>query len=100
MDEKLYRQDSSILSDCSGSSASGNPPRLTLQRPLPGLRVQTACQSRRVREDNLTCFVDRGEGGQEPRPKGILTLTQLAHTFRRGGKGSGRSGRQVAILRP
>jgi predicted RecB family nuclease len=64
------------------------PPRLLLNDHCPQCEFRRRCHEQAVREDNLTLL--RGVGEKEVKAlarKGILTLTQLAHTFRPRRKG-------------
>jgi predicted RecB family nuclease len=66
----------------------GGPPRLLLNDHCPQCEFRARCQQQAVREDSLSLL--RGVGEKEVRAlarKGILTLTQLAHTFRPRRKG-------------
>jgi predicted RecB family nuclease len=66
----------------------GEPPRLVLNDHCPVCEFRQRCHEQAVREDNLSLL--RGLGEKEVRGyarKGILTLTQLAHTFRPRRKG-------------
>jgi predicted RecB family nuclease len=61
----------------------GEPPRLLLNQHCPQCEFRTRCHEQAVREDNLSLL--RGVGEKEVKAlasKGILTLTQLAQTFR------------------
>jgi predicted RecB family nuclease len=61
----------------------GEPPRLLLNDHCQVCEFRQRCHEQAVREDNLSLL--RGIGEKEVRSyarKGILTLTQLAHTFR------------------
>jgi predicted RecB family nuclease len=71
----------------------GGPPRLLLNDHCQACEFRRRCHEQAVREDNLSLL--RGIGQKEVKGlarKGILTLTQLAHTFRprRKGKRAGR----------
>jgi predicted RecB family nuclease len=64
------------------------PPRLVLNDHCQICEFRQRCHEQAVREDNLSLL--RGLGEKEVRGyarKGILTLTQLAHTFRPRRKG-------------
>jgi predicted RecB family nuclease len=64
------------------------PPRLTLNDHCQVCEFRRRCHEQAVREDNLSLL--RGLGEKEVKGyarKGILTLTQLAHTFRPRRKG-------------
>src|SRR5262249_43794827 len=68
-----------------GSTA---PPRLVLNDHCQVCEFRQRCRQQAVSEDNLSLL--RGVGEKEVRGfarKGILTLTQLAHTFRPRRKG-------------
>lgn len=64
------------------------PPRLILNEHCQRCEFRQRCHQQAVQEDNLSLL--RGMGEKEVRGyarKGILTLTQLAHTFRPRRKG-------------
>jgi predicted RecB family nuclease len=64
------------------------PPRLVLNDHCQVCEFQRRCHDQAIREDNLSLL--RGLGEKEVKGyarKGILTLTQLAHTFRPRRKG-------------
>jgi predicted RecB family nuclease len=64
------------------------PPRLLLNDHCPVCEFRRRCHEQAVREDNLSLL--RGMGEKEVKGlarKGILTLIQLAHTFRPRRKG-------------
>jgi predicted RecB family nuclease len=66
----------------------GETPRLLLNDHCPQCEFRQRCREQAVREDSLSLL--RGMGEKEVRSyarKGILTLTQLAHTFRPRRKG-------------
>jgi predicted RecB family nuclease len=66
----------------------GDPPRLLLNDHCQVCEFRQRCHEQAVREDCLSLL--RGVGEKEVRAyarKGILTLTQLAHTFRPRRKG-------------
>jgi predicted RecB family nuclease len=66
----------------------GGPPRLLLNDHCQQCEFRSRCHEQAVREDSLSLL--RGVGEKEVRAlarKGILTLTQLAHTFRPRRKG-------------
>jgi predicted RecB family nuclease len=67
-------------------------PRLMLNDHCPTCEFSTKCHEQAVREDNLSLLRGLGQKAITAYArKGILTLTQLAHTFRprRKGKRSG-----------
>ncbi len=69
-------------------SQDAEPPRLVLNDHCQVCEFRRRCHDQAVREDNLSLL--RGLGEKEVRGyarKGILTLTQLAHTFRPRRKG-------------
>jgi predicted RecB family nuclease len=66
----------------------GEPPRLLLNDHCQVCEFRQRCHEQAVREDNLSLL--RGLGDKEIKGyarKGLLTLTQLAHTFRPRRKG-------------
>jgi predicted RecB family nuclease len=88
LDEKLYRQGQLILSELERLQAGGDLPRLTLNDHCQVCEFKQRCHEQAVREDSLSLL--RGIGEKEIKNlgrKGILTLTQLAHTFRPKRKG-------------
>jgi predicted RecB family nuclease len=88
LDEKLYRQGQLILSELERLQAGREPPRLTLNDHCQVCEFRQRCREQAVREDSLSLL--RGIGEKEIKnlgQKGILTLTQLAHTFRPKRKG-------------
>ena len=75
-------------------ATSGLLPRLLLNDHCPVCEFRQRCHDQAVREDNLSLL--RGLGEKEVNGyarKGILTLTQLAHTFRPRRKGKRAKGR-------
>lgn len=69
-------------------SREAEPPRLILNDHCQVCEFRKRCRQQAVREDNLSLL--RGLGEKEVKGyarKGILTLTQLAHTFRPRRKG-------------
>jgi len=76
-----------LLRDLQQSREAG-PPRLVLNDHCQVCEFRRRCHDQAVREDNLSLL--RGLGEKEVKGyarKGILTLTQLAHTFRPRRKG-------------
>jgi predicted RecB family nuclease len=76
-----------LLRDLQQSREAG-PPRLVLNDHCQVCEFRQRCHDQAVREDNLSLL--RGLGEKEVHTyarKGILTLTQLAHTFRPRRKG-------------
>jgi predicted RecB family nuclease len=69
-------------------SRDPEPPKLILNEHCPMCEFRQRCHEQAVREDNLSLL--RGIGEKEARAyarKGVLALTQLAHTFRPRRKG-------------
>src|SRR5262245_788561 len=82
-----------LLRDLRQSRDAG-PPRLVLNDHCQVCEFRRRCHDQAVREDNLSLLRGLGEtevGGYAR--KGILTLTQLAHTFRPRRKGKRAVGR-------
>jgi predicted RecB family nuclease len=81
------RRAEQVLRDL-GQMRGGEPARLLLYDHYQQCEFRARCHEQAVREDNLTLL--RGVGEKEVKGlarKGILTLTQLAHTFRPRRKG-------------
>jgi len=83
-----HRRAEQVLRELKDLATSGLPPRLLLNDHCPVCEFRKGCHEQAVREDNLSLL--RGIGEKEVKGlarKGILTLTQLAHTFRPRRKG-------------
>jgi predicted RecB family nuclease len=81
------RKAEQVLRDLQEMRGAG-PPRLVLNDHCQVCEFRQRCHDQAVREDNLSLL--RGLGEKEVRSyarKGILTLAQLAHTFRPRRKG-------------
>ena len=88
LDAKLYREAEQVLDEARRLQQGGESPRLVLNDHCQVCEFRIECHSQAVQEDNLTLL--RGLGEKEIRSlarRGILTLTQLAHTFRPKRKG-------------
>jgi predicted RecB family nuclease len=83
LDAKLYSQAERLLDELKRLQQGGQPPRLTLNEHCQQCEFRQRCHEQAVREDNLSLL--RAISEKEVKglaKKGILTLTQLAHTFR------------------
>jgi predicted RecB family nuclease len=83
-----HRQVEQVLCGLKDMATSTSPPRLLLNEHCPMCEFCQRCHEQAVREDNLSLL--RGLAEKEVRRyarKGVLTLTQLAHTFRPRRKG-------------
>jgi predicted RecB family nuclease len=88
LDAKLYRQAGQVLAELSRMQNGPQSPRLVLNDHCHVCEFRQRCREQAVREDNLSLL--RGIGEKDVRNmarKGILGLTQLAHTFRPRRKG-------------
>jgi predicted RecB family nuclease len=88
LDAKLYREAERVLDEIKQLQARGEPPKLILNDHCQMCEFRQRCHAQAVREDSLSLL--RGIGEKEIKNlgrKGILTLTQLAHTFRPKRKG-------------
>jgi predicted RecB family nuclease len=77
-----------LLDEIRQTNDPDSPPRLVLNDHCQVCEFQQRCHDQAKREDNLSLL--RGIGAKEVKRyarKGILTLTQLAHTFRPRRKG-------------
>lgn len=103
LDPKLYRQAEQVVTDLKRHQQSDKPPRLVLNDHCQVCEFRKRCHKQAVQEDNLSLL--RGIGEKEIRNlgrKGILTLTQLAHTFRpkrKGKRQERRTGRHFHALK-
>jgi predicted RecB family nuclease len=82
------RKSERLLEELRQMQAAEAPPRLVLNDHCVVCEFRQRCRELAVREDNLSLL--RGLGEKEVRSyarKGVLTLTQLAHTFRPRRKG-------------
>jgi hypothetical protein len=83
-----HRKAEQVLCGLKDLATSRLPPRLLLNDHCPVCEFRQRCHEQAVQEDNITLL--RGMGEKEVNRyarKGILTLTQLAHTFRPRRKG-------------
>jgi predicted RecB family nuclease len=83
LDANLYKKAEQLLADFKRLQAERESPRLLLNDHCPMCEFRRQCREQAVKEDSLSLL--RGLGDKEIRGyarKGILTLTQLAHTFR------------------
>jgi predicted RecB family nuclease len=88
LDPKLYREAEQVVSYLTRLHQGGEPPRLVLNEHCQVCEFRQRCHEQAMQEDNLSLL--RGIGEKEIRNlgrKGILTLTQLAYTFRPKRKG-------------
>jgi predicted RecB family nuclease len=86
-----------LLGDIERMQQAEKPPQLLLNDHCPICEFRERCRARAVREDNLSLLRGLGEKAiRKYRRKGILTLAQLAHTFRprRRGKRSSQPPKQ------
>jgi predicted RecB family nuclease len=103
LDPNLYWQAEQVVTDLNRLQKGGKLPRLVLSDHCQICEFRQKCHEQAVQEDNLSLL--RGIGEKEIRSlgrKGILTLTQLAHTFRpkrRGKRQERRTGRQFHALK-
>ncbi|MBC7816757.1 MAG: TM0106 family RecB-like putative nuclease, partial [Planctomycetaceae bacterium] len=77
-----------LLDEITQTNAPDSPPRLILNDHCQVCEFRQRCHDQAMREDNLSLL--RGISDKEVKSyarKGILTLTQLAHTFRPRRKG-------------
>jgi predicted RecB family nuclease len=88
LDPKLYRQAEQVVTDLERLQQGGEPPRLVLNDHCQVCEFRQMCHDQAVQEDNLSLLrgIREKEIGNLGR-KGIITLTQLAHTFRPKRKG-------------
>jgi predicted RecB family nuclease len=89
------------LRELRGLRESGEAPRLLLNDHCAACEFRRRCHAQAVQEDNLSLL--RGVSEKEVKAyarKGILTVTQLAHTFRprRKGRRAGRGDRHRHAL--
>jgi predicted RecB family nuclease len=83
-----YRKAEQVLRELKDLATSGLPPRLLLNDHCQVCEFRQRCHEQAVQEDNLSLL--RGMKEKEVKAyarKGILTVTQLAHTFRPRRKG-------------
>jgi predicted RecB family nuclease len=103
LDAKLYRQVQQVLDELKRLQHGTESPRLVLNGHCQVCEFRQRCREQAVREDNLSLL--RGIGEKDIRNmarKGILTLTQLAHTFRprrKGKRQERKSGRHYHALK-
>jgi predicted RecB family nuclease len=103
LDARLYCQAEQVVTDLERLRQGGEPPRLVLNDHCQVCEFRQRCHEQAVQEDNLSLL--RGIGEKEIRNlgrKGILTLTQLAHTFRpkrKGKRQERRTGRHFHALK-
>lgn len=103
LEPKLYRQAEHVVTDLERLQQGGEPPRLILNDHCQVCEFRQRCHEQAVQEDSLSLL--RGIGEKEIRNlgrKGILTLTQLAHTFRpkrKGKRQERRTGRHFYALK-
>jgi predicted RecB family nuclease len=103
LDPKLYWQAEQVVTDLKRLQQGGKPLRLVLNDHCQVCEFRQKCHEQAVQEDNLSLL--RGIGEKEIRNlgrKGILTLTQLAHTFRpkrKGKRQERRTGRHFHALK-
>jgi predicted RecB family nuclease len=83
LEAKLYRQAEQVLDEVKRLQASGEAPRLTLNRHCQVCEFRQRCHEEAVKADDISLLGGVGEKelGKLNR-KGIFTLTQLACTFR------------------
>src|SRR5262249_1800336 len=82
------RKTDRLLRELKELAGSGSPPKLLLNDHCQVCEFRQPCHQQAVQEDNLSLL--RGMGEAEVKAysrKGILTLTQRAHTFRPRRKG-------------
>ena len=82
------REAERLLRDVQQRIGDVEPPRLVLNDHCQVCEFRVRCRDQAIREDNISLL--RGLGEKEVKGyarKGILTLTQLAHTFRPRRKG-------------
>ena len=78
-----HRKAEQVLRELQEMARAGSPPKLLLNDHCQVCEFRERCHAEAVQEDNISLL--RGLGEKEIRSygrKGILTLTQLAHTFR------------------
>jgi predicted RecB family nuclease len=83
LDAKLYKKAEQALDEVKRLQAEGQLPRLVLNDHCQMCEFRRRCREQAMKEDSLSLL--RGLGEKEVRGyarKGILTLTQLAYTFR------------------
>jgi predicted RecB family nuclease len=83
LDPKLYKKADQVLEEIKRLQGGDEPPQLVLNDHCQMCEFRRRCREQAVKEDSLSLL--RGLGEKEIRGyarKGILTLTQLAHTFR------------------
>jgi predicted RecB family nuclease len=83
LDAKLYKKAEQVLNEVKQLQAEGEPPRLVLNGHCQMCEFRRQCREQAVKEDSLSLLRGLGEKairGYER--KGILTLAQLAQTFR------------------
>ena len=85
------------LRDAERLQRAGTPPKLLLNDHCRICEFRDRCCTQAVREDNLSLLRGLGEKSiKRYRRKGLLTLTQLAHTFRPRRRGK-RADRPVKV---
>jgi predicted RecB family nuclease len=88
LDAKPYRLAEQVLGEMRRLQQGGQPSRLTLNGHCHVCEFRQRCHEQAVREDSLSLLRNIGEKEiKSLGRKGILTLTQLAHTFRPRRKG-------------
>jgi predicted RecB family nuclease len=83
LDAKLYREAEKVLDKVKQLRASGEPPRLMLNKHCQVCEFRQRCYIQAEKEDNLSLL--RGMSEQEisrQNSKGIFTVRQLSYTFR------------------
>jgi predicted RecB family nuclease len=83
LDSKLYRRAEQILAEIRRFQASGQPPRLILNRHCQVCEFRQKCRNEANEADDISLLGSIGETDLRMyHRKGIFTLTQLACTFR------------------
>jgi predicted RecB family nuclease len=83
LDAKLYREAEQVLDEAKRLQASGETPRLTLNKHCQVCEFRQRCCTQAKKEDDLSLL--RGMSEQEisrQNSKGIFTVRQLSYTFR------------------
>jgi predicted RecB family nuclease len=95
LDAKLYRQAEQILDEMKRLQASGQPPRLMLNKHCQMCEFRQQCRKKAEEADDISLLGGVGEKElKKYNRKGLFTLTQLSCTFRprKRGKRAKRAG--------
>jgi predicted RecB family nuclease len=83
LDAKLYRQAEQILDEMKRLQASGQPPRLMLNKHCQMCEFRQQCRKKAEEADDISLLGGVGEKElKKYNRKGLFTLTQLSCTFR------------------